>query len=420
MRNKTNKFSVEKKTLLKLIIMKTKTLFIRVAFIAIFQLFFQMGISAQGWGCLSLPGGTSGVDCGLITTTTGKLTLETWVSGTGNLACNLDGPQNGFLIGYGGWSVITTAGGGNDYFQTSLTNQNDTWTIWEHIAVVFDGTSKTLYVNGVEFLSQPFPTPFVSSPATDLFFGHNTWDANSGSQMKFSDFRVWNTARTADEILANFQSHVPATSPGLLINYSFDEQQGNSTKNLVNPTLEANSGLLMSAESVQYEWGGIGVVPTNLVVTDKTATSFKLSWDGGFDNTWDVEIDDPDGGGLIDTPITKSDSVTDLTASSYTVKVRATYPIVSEWSVPMIIDMTTGIEKNQVYNSTITNQNGMITINNLEGANDIMIYNVSGTLVKQFKSTESNYKINATNLMQGLYLFKVKNDVKQKTFKVAI
>jgi hypothetical protein len=401
--------------------MKTMTFFNRVAFIAIFQLCFQMGISAQGWGCISLPAnGLSGVDCGVLTTTTGKLTVETWVSGAGILACNLDGPQNGFTINYNGWSEITSAGGGNDWFQLNLTNQNNTYTIWEHVAVVFDATSKTFYVNGVKISSLPITTPFVSSTDIDLFLDHNTWVSTSGSQMKYSDFRIWNTARTADEILANFQSHVPATSPGLLINYSFDEQQGNTTKNLVQPTNVANSGLLMNTGSVQYEWGHIGQVPTNLVVTDKTATSFKLSWDGGLDNTWDVEIDDPDGGGSIDSPITNSDSIIDLTASSYTVKVRATYPILTEWSAPTIINLTTGIIKNLDYNSTLTNQNGMITINNLEGANDIKIYNVSGTLVKQFKSTESNYKINATNLMPGLYLFKVNNVIKQKVFKVAI
>jgi len=145
-----------------------------------------------------------------------------------------------------------------------------------------------------------------------------------------------------------------------------------------------------------------------------------LSWDAGLDNSWDVQIDDPDGGGLVDSKTTNSDSITDLTASSYTVKVRATYPLTSEWSAPMIINLTTGIDENLIYNSTIINQKGMISINNLEDANEIKIYSISGSLVKQFRSTESNYKVDATAWMPGLYLFKVNNDKKQKVFKVVI
>jgi len=86
----------------------------------------------------------------------------------------------------------------------------------------------------------------------------------------------------------------------------------------------------------------------------------------------------------------------------------------------MIVNLTTGIDENLIYNSTIINQKGMISINNLEDANEINIYSISGSLVKQFRSTESNYKIDATAWMPGLYLFKVNNDKKQKVFKVVI
>jgi len=400
--------------------MKKITFLNRFAIIAILQVSFLINTSAQGWGCISLPGtGLSGIDCGMLKNTTGKFTLETWIAGGAFVASNLDNSKNGFDFKYNSWSQINSQGV-SAWYASALDNQNSAYDVWEHVALVFDGTSAIFYINGVEKGNMPLAKPFVSSALKDLLIGRNNYSLTSGSKVKYSDFRIWSTARTQDEIAANYQSHVPATSPGLVINYRFEEQTGNSTANLANPTSEEYTGTLMDPQNVVYSWGKMGLIPKNLVVTNKSAKGFKLSWDAGLDNSWDVQIDDPDGGGLVNSKTTNSDSITDLTASSYTVKVRTTYPLTSEWSAPMIINLTTGIEENQIYNSTIINQNGMISINNLEDANEIKIYSISGTFVKQFRSTESNYKIDATTLMPGLYLFKVNNDKKQKVFKVII
>lgn len=400
--------------------MKRLTFLNRFAIIAIFQVCFLMSASAQGWGSVLLPGnGLSGIDCGMLQNTTGTLTLETWISGGAFVASNLDNSKNGFDFKYNSYAQINS-NGLSVWIKSAIDNQNAAYDVWEHVALVFDGTSAIYYVNGEEKGSMPFAKPFVSSSLKDLLIGRNNYNLTSGSRVKYSDFRIWSTARTQDEILANYQSHVPANSPGLVINYTFDEQAGNTTANLANPTSEQYLGTFMTPDSVHYTWGHIGVVPTNLVVTNKTANGFKLTWDGGWDNGWDVELTDPDGGGLQDSKTTSSDSIIDLTASSYTVRVRATYPIQSDWSAPISVNLTTGIDRNEVYNSTLVNQNGRISINNLEDVNNIRIYNVSGSLVKQFKSTESNYKIDATGWTPGLYLFKVNNDKKGKVFKIVI
>ena len=405
--------------------MKKLTFINRFAIIAIFQVFFLMNTSAQGWGCILLPGdGLSGIDCGMLVNTTGNLTLETWISGGAFVASNLDNSKNGFDFKYNSFSQINS-NGLSVWIKSAIDNQNAAYDIWEHVAIVFDGTTATYYVNGEEKGNMPFAKPFVSSSLKDLLIGRNNYNLASGSKVKYSDFRIWNTARTQDEIIANYQSHVPATSPGLVINYTFNEQTGFTTSNVANPTSEQYLGTFMDPApanplGVVYTWGHIGMVPTNLVVTNKTANGFKLQWDGGLDNSWDVQIDDPDGGGLVDSRTTNSDSIVDLTATSYTVKVRTTYPLTSEWSAPLVVNLTTGIENHLAYNLNISNQKGMISINGLEGVNDIMIYSVSGTLFQQFKSNESNYKINTTNLKPGLYLFKVNNDLKSKVFKVVI
>jgi hypothetical protein len=400
--------------------MKKITFLNRFAFIAILQVTFLLNTSAQGWGCISLPGtGLSGIDCGMLKNTTGKFTLETWISGGAFVASNLDNSKNGFDFKYNSYSQINSQGV-SAWIKSDIANQNAAYDVWEHVALVFDGTSAIFYVNGEEKGNMPFAKSFVSSTLKDLLIGRNNYSLTSGSKVKYSDFRIWSTARTQEEITANFQSHVPASSPGLVINYTFEEQTGTTTSNIANPTNPEYVGSLMDPENVIYTWGRIGVVPTNLTTSNRTGHAFKLTWNGGMDSSWEVQIEDPDGGGLVDTKSTNSDSIVDLTASSYTVKVRAIYPLQSGWSAPMIVNLTTGISENQVYNSTITNQKGMMSINNLEGVNDIRIYNASGTLVKQFKSTETTCRIDGTTWMSGLYLVNVNNGEKQKVFKIII
>ncbi|MDD4992136.1 MAG: T9SS type A sorting domain-containing protein [Paludibacter sp.] len=399
--------------------MKKLTFLNRIAIIAIFHVCFLMGISAQGWGYISLPGtGLSGIDCGKLDISTGVITVEAWVMGKeGALASSLDDPQNGFHWNLGEWWGSVNYGGSEKWLD--FKRPANSITTWQHLAMVIDGTAVIVYGNGVEAYRVDYTMPFTTSTINDLMIGRNNWSLTSGAVLKIADFRVWNTVRTADEILSNYQSHVDPTSPGLVLNYTFNEQTGDHTANLVDAA--KNTGILNDVANVVYGWGKIGVIPTNLATTNKTSNGFDLSWeDSGLDSQWEIQLDDPDGGGVVLQNSEKTATITDLTSTSYTAKVRTISPVPSDWSAPFTVSLTTGLESNQYSNATTINNNGLISINNLEGANDIKVYNVSGSLVKQLNSAESNCKIDATNWAKGMYLIKVNNNNKGKVFKVSI
>ena len=98
---------------------------------------------------------------------------------------------------------------------------------WTHVAGTFDGTALRIYVNGGlanEFLVDDEPAQSMSA----LFIGRA--DFGSG-EFLFREFfrgtvdevRIWNVARTPEQIAAHFNRVVGPTTPGLVANYHFDE-----------------------------------------------------------------------------------------------------------------------------------------------------------------------------------------------------
>ena len=104
---------------------------------------------------------------------------------------------------------------------------------WHHVAAVRDATAKTftLYVDGEQFGA---PVAYVNDAVpganAQLFIGSGgTGDATPfAGQM--DDIRIWNSARTAEDIADNYQNpNVFDMSQSLVAHYSFDNVQPDGT-----------------------------------------------------------------------------------------------------------------------------------------------------------------------------------------------
>lgn len=94
---------------------------------------------------------------------------------------------------------------------------------WQHLALVCDGSSYRLYINGVDsgVLSIPSgPTIF----ANINWFSADTWW--SGCKILMSEARIWSVVRTASQIQNNM-TQVSPKSVGLEAYWRFNEGQGN-------------------------------------------------------------------------------------------------------------------------------------------------------------------------------------------------
>lgn len=94
---------------------------------------------------------------------------------------------------------------------------------WQHLALVCDGSSYRLYINGIDsgVLSIPSGPTIFSSIS---WFSADTWW--SGCKILMSEARIWSVVRSASQI-QNSMTQVSPKSVGLEAYWRFNEGQGN-------------------------------------------------------------------------------------------------------------------------------------------------------------------------------------------------
>ena len=98
--------------------------------------------------------------------------------------------------------------------------------VWYHIAYVRSATNTIVYINGVEELNSANADGGL---ATMLYLG--SYNGGSGSHFsgKIDEFRLWNDARTVNEINESNRIELVGTEDELLIYYDFNNGSGNSS-----------------------------------------------------------------------------------------------------------------------------------------------------------------------------------------------
>jgi hypothetical protein len=151
-------------------------------------------------------------------------------------------------------------GNGNDYQFSAPVQENR----WNHIVVVKEGTSVTLYLNG-EFMEEGSIAPGQNVTNTDIFIGV---DQNLGLAFagRMDDIRIYNYALTSTEVLGLFNEGVDTSIPIVRIEPAFptpDEQvrliynaeRGNKAlMGLENSDVYLFSGAITSVDDYIQPW----------------------------------------------------------------------------------------------------------------------------------------------------------------------
>lgn len=113
---------------------------------------------------------------------------------------------------------------------TGVKVRSDTW---QHIAYVKNGTTFTLYINGVSMFSVTNATtvPNLPNNATSyVTIGANSWNGSSNQSVPSSLFfaggidevKIWTTARTAAELTTGMNKRVSTSASGLASYWDFN------------------------------------------------------------------------------------------------------------------------------------------------------------------------------------------------------
>ena len=179
-----------------------------------------------------------------------KITIEVWVYWTPASATTVH-----FISGrYTENFEIHTAGGSGAngirfipvagvYLDVENTLPFNTWT---HLAMVYDPANATeserakTYINGVRVAyikrgTNPTSKALFSNSATRLNVGSRYSDVTQYHfKGKIDEFRLWNTARTDAQVLADMQNEVDPTTTGLVVYYNFNHGTAGGTNTGLN------------------------------------------------------------------------------------------------------------------------------------------------------------------------------------------
>ena len=154
---------------------------------------------------------------------------------------------------------------------------------WNHVAQTYDGSRLKAYVNGKMVADIDAPEKPNANPIKYLGQGVvNYYYPFKGSM---DELRIWNRARTAEEIKDNYAKAVAPNNPDLLLYYSFNQGIAGGDNTAVN-TLVDNKGAYNATLNDFTLTGVSSNFVASLVLVETTANAATNITEGSFTANW--------------------------------------------------------------------------------------------------------------------------------------
>ena len=150
---------------------------------------------------------------------------------------------------------------------------------WHHVALVYNGSERIYYIDGVAVATLPTTGSLITDPSyvQGLTIGASYGGGQQFTNTTFEDIRIWETARTPAEINANIVSNLAGNEAGLLAYYRFDDGVGSTT--VTDLTGNGHDLTLMNMDP-STAWVS-GIFSTNVQSTDVVSNCGPYTWVDG-------------------------------------------------------------------------------------------------------------------------------------------
>jgi fibronectin-binding autotransporter adhesin len=192
--------------------------------------------------------------------TTANFTFEAWFkvtefTGENDIVCQYIGSEPGRTVVYIKNTNPCIFLGGSSLTGTTTIELNT----WTHIAVTRNGSTGTIYINGVLDKSGTLYTRTLSN--SGITIGNKTNMAN-GFHGQIADVRAWNVARTQTDIFSSMNQRLSGSESGLIGYWPINDSAGASVNELVDDADGTNIGATWSFSNdfplanpeAQYSW----------------------------------------------------------------------------------------------------------------------------------------------------------------------
>ncbi len=239
-------------------------------------------ILAQTNNALQFNGTNQYVDCGnnaTIQITGPAITLEAWIYAWAWGDSSYSGPIIAKTANERGYSLRCGAGGKLNFIVSSAGNVSRAITdipvlilnTWHHVAGVYDGSNLIVYVDGRE-VKRITRAANIGGTSNPLWLASDGYAPTRHFNGKIDEVRIWNIARTQEEIQAYIDRPIDPLPSGLVAYYKFDSNSGT----ILTDEKGTNDGTLQGSPSWVESYAM--VVPKTTGATEIDYYSFRANW----------------------------------------------------------------------------------------------------------------------------------------------
>jgi hypothetical protein len=164
---------------------------------------------------------------------------------------------------------------------------------WNHVVVRHNGSKVDGFLNGVKSATS---TAGTRTQSTDFYLGIGRIEAtNLGANAYFKgsvdEFRIWNTARTDGDIIANYKRELSGTELGLVSYYNFNQGAASSSNTSISTINDISSNAKNLILSGLAMTGATSNIVASNSVTQKYSNTFTTNAPTATSHQWQVSTD---------------------------------------------------------------------------------------------------------------------------------
>jgi len=229
------------------------------------------------------------VDCGNINNSLSQMSIEGWVylnsyGASGNIS-TLVTKSNLYIFGVADYgNLVLVLGDGSAWTVSSGSAHKVSLNRWTHVAVSWNGTSATYYIDGV-FDGTAALSQAPASNTSPMCIGslQGNYHLTNG---KIDEVSIWNTAITQSQVQNNMVNSLVGNESGLLNYYNFDLANAgldNTNNNLaydkVSKTYNSTlTNFALTGNTSNFVNSYAMVQPTLTAATSVTSDGFTANW----------------------------------------------------------------------------------------------------------------------------------------------
>jgi hypothetical protein len=237
--------------------------FLSIAFL-VFMLFLIKTTSAQNYGLSFANSATyAQIPQDPSHNITGSITLEAWIYPTswtseswrGSIINKEQNNFTGYMLRCGANGTLSfNFGSGSAWKEITSPVNTLILNTWQHVAGVFNGTTLILYVNGVQVGTPVSFTGTIGTNSIPIEIGRSNIDVNRFFYGKIDEVRIWNSAISATDIFAYYNSSITSSNPNYasLVGYYEMDNFYTDSDNDGNLDITATVGVLGEVYTASY------------------------------------------------------------------------------------------------------------------------------------------------------------------------